>query len=78
MGEEQERRRVIINVDKDKGYFRFNDLNHDEIIYLYNEDYKRTLQFDLYGKKEYWLVKLGPKESAEHFLLVSLITEYLK
>jgi len=75
---EQERRRVVIDVDKDKGYFRFNDLNRDEVIYLYHEDYKRTLQFDLNGEKEYWLVRLGVKESAEHFLLVKLVTEHIE
>lgn len=77
MGEEQHRK-VEINVDVDKGYFCLDAVNLDEIKYLYGEGYRKTLQYNLYGKKGYWLVKLGLKESAEHFLLVNLITEYLK
>jgi DNA-directed RNA polymerase subunit L len=75
---EEQHRKVVINVDADKGYFYLDAINQYEIKYLYGEGYRKTLQFDLYGQKRYWLVKLGLKESAEHFLLVNLITEYLK
>jgi len=77
MQEEQEKQSVTIDLDERKGCFRFNELNRDERSYLYHEGFKRTLQFDLFGCKDYWLIKLGLKESAEHFLLVKLITAYI-
>ena len=74
-----ERRRVVIDIDADRGYFKLRDLNRDEIIYLFDENYKRTVQFDLYGQQAVWLVRPpGVKESAEHFLLVKFIEDYLE
>ncbi|MEK6889500.1 MAG: hypothetical protein AABW80_05345 [Nanoarchaeota archaeon] len=70
--------RVRINLDYAMGFFKANELNVHEKAYLLNKKYQIIYRTDLTGKKNYFLVKPRGNESAEHFLLVKLIEEYLK
>ena len=67
-----------VDIDADKGFFNAKDIKSEEIRYLLNKKYEIAYRTDLLGKKNYYLVKPRGNESAEHFLLVKLIEQYLK
>jgi len=67
-----------INVDADDGLFRKDDLTLDEVKYLIHKGYRDSIQFNLDGSKDYYLLKPASNESPQHFFLIRKIAEYLR
>ena len=70
--------RLKVNIDAHDGLFRMDNLNIYEIKYLINKGYQESIQFDLNGGKDYYLLKPASNESPQHFFLIRKIVEYLR
>lgn len=62
----------------DENLYFVNDLNYHEIEYLIREKYKVIYQQNLYGKRNYYLIKSPLNESNQHCFLVKIIAKVLK
>lgn len=71
-------KQIRIKLNEDEGVYSISDLSLDDIKYLIYKKYKWSIQYDLYGNKKRYLLKPVPNETAQHFFLVKLITDYLK
>ncbi len=70
---------VIIQVDKDKRYFRKRKLNEDEIKYLLINGYQIQKYKDLLtNQMEKFVLLPRNNETPIHFFLIKNITEYLR
>ena len=67
-----------IEVDEDDCFFEVKELNYFEIDYLLHKDHKISYQQDLFGEKEFYLLKPPLNESLEHFFLVQIIKKFLE
>jgi len=70
-------KRVNITIDEDEGIFRKADLNLDDINYLVNRGYWDSIQYDLFGAKDYYMLKPASNETCQHFFLIKMITKYI-
>ncbi len=69
-------RRVNITVDKDWKFFKESEISEDEVDFLFRKGYTRSLQFDIFGGKSYYLLKPDKNEGCEHFFLMRTISKY--
>jgi hypothetical protein len=71
-------REVRIMVDEDEGMYKQKDISLDDTKYLVHKGYIESIQFDLYGNKDYYMLKPSSNETPQHFFLIKAITNYLK
>jgi hypothetical protein len=69
---------VHININDEKGFFKCSELRTEEIDYLLTKGYSIVYRQNIFGKRDYYLIKPRGNESIEHFLLVNDIANYLK
>ena len=71
--------KVEINVDEEKGFYEYKELNKHEVNYLLNHGYKKTSRKSCFsnGKRKY-LVKPRFNEGISHFFLIMDIADYLR
>lgn len=62
----------------EKNLYLVNDLNYHEIEFLMREKYKIIYQQDLYGKRDYYLLRPPLNESLQHCFLVKIIKKVLR
>jgi hypothetical protein len=55
-----------------------NDLSYHEIVHFMEEDYNIIYQQDLYGERNYYLIRPPLNESFQHCFLVQIIKEVLR
>jgi len=71
--------KVNIRIDLgDENLYLATDLTYHEIKYLIDKDYKIIYQQNLYGKRNYYLIKPPLNESLQHCFLVQIIKQVLK
>ena len=74
-----EKQKIVIKVDEDKGYFLKKNLNEDEINFLLSKGYVIRSHVPLGGgRQENYLLKPPARESNVHFFLVKAIEEYIR
>jgi len=75
---QDEKPKVSIKADEEKGYFLKKNLNEDEIKFLLNKKYILSSHVPLGGgRQEVYLLKLSSRESTTHFFLVKAVEEYI-
>lgn len=75
---QNEKPKVSIKVDEDKGYYLKKNLNEDEIKFLLDKKYILSSHVPLGGgRQEVYLLKPSSRESTTHFFLVKAVEEYL-
>jgi len=73
-----EKHKVEIKVDEEKGFFRKSNLNENEIKFLLKKKYVLSSHVPLGGgRREDYLIKPSARESNAHFFLVKSIEEYI-
>ena len=70
-------KKVEINVDEEKGFYKCNNLNKHEINYLLNSGYKETSRKSCFSNVKKYLVKPRFNEGISHFFLIMDIANYL-
>ena len=75
----QKQKIVTINVDEQKGIFKYSELKEEEIEYLYSKGYEISGHVGLDGGHPYdYMLKPRFNESKQHFFLVKLVEAYIK
>ncbi len=70
-------KKVEINVDVEKGFYKCNELNKHEINYLLKKGYKETSRKSCFSNVKKYLVKPRFNEGISHFFLIMDIANYL-
>ena len=70
-------KKVEINVNVEKGFYKYSDLNKDEINYLLKKGYKKTSRKSCFSNVKKYLVKPRFNEGISHFFLIMDIANYL-
>jgi len=66
------------NMNEDDCFFEVDELNYFEIDFLLHKNYKVSYQQNLFGEKQFYLLKPPLNESLEHFFLVQIIKKSLE
>ena len=76
--EQDEKEKVAIKVDEDKGFYSKRNLSEEEIKFLLSKGYVISSHVPLGGgRQDYYLLKPSTRESNGHFFLVRALEEYL-